>query len=95
MLYDINVRMKYSIVKNDDKVLDIVGSNHIITVAGGFFGDEAKGKITDSLSKYCKIISRVNSGENAGHTVYYKDKPLVFHLVQADCSTVFCLMQSE
>ena len=79
--------MKYSIVSPDTKVLEIVGDNQIITVAGGFFGDEAKGKTTDSLAKYVEAVARVNSGENAGHTVFYQGNKLVFHLVPSGITT--------
>jgi len=42
-----------------------------MAVAGAFFGDEGKGKTVDAIASHpkVKIVARVNSGENAGHTV--------------------------
>jgi len=42
-----------------------------LMVAGGFFGDEGKGKTVDAIAVHdaVKMVARVNSGENAGHTV--------------------------
>lgn len=44
----------------------------VLCVAGGFFGDEGKGKTVDAIARHpdVKIVARVNSGENAGHTVF-------------------------
>jgi adenylosuccinate synthase len=36
-----------------------------------------KGKTVANLSPYVDGIARVNSGENAGHTVYYNNKKFV------------------
>jgi len=43
-----------------------------LIVAGGFFGDEGKGKTVDAIAIHplVKMVARVNSGENAGHTVF-------------------------
>ena len=52
-----------------------------IAILGTQFGDEGKGKITDYLAKDYKVIVRCQGGDNAGHTVYVKDKKYVFHLL--------------
>jgi len=46
-----------------------------LIVAGGFFGDEGKGKTVDAIATHpdVKVVARVNSGENAGHTVFGSD----------------------
>src|SRR3990167_4856865 len=41
-------------------------------IIGAQWGDEGKGKIVDSLSKYSDIVVRFNGGNNAGHTVVVK-----------------------
>ncbi|EPY35330.1 adenylosuccinate synthase [Angomonas deanei] len=66
-----------------DSLYRIVDANDIIMVAGAFFGDEGKGKTVDAVARHpkCTSIARVNSGENAGHTVYdSKGRKFVFNL---------------
>jgi len=48
---------------------------NVLMVAGGFFGDEGKGKTVDAIAVHpdVKMVARVNSGENAGHTVIGPD----------------------
>lgn len=48
-----------------------IEDNQVLIVAGSFFGDEGKGKTVDAIADHhlVKIVARVNSGENAGHTV--------------------------
>ena len=43
----------------------------VLLVAGANFGDEGKGKTVDAIARHpaVKVVARVNSGENAGHTV--------------------------
>lgn len=41
----------------------------VVAVVGSQWGDEAKGKIVDLLSKQANITARFNGGDNAGHTV--------------------------
>ncbi|EKG05883.1 adenylosuccinate synthetase, putative [Trypanosoma cruzi] len=50
----------------------IIEKHQVIMVAGAFFGDEGKGKTVNAVANHpgCTCIARVNSGENAGHTVY-------------------------
>lgn len=53
----------------------------ITVVIGLQWGDEGKGKIIDHLSNQYDIVVRFQGGANAGHTVYYKDQTLIFHLL--------------
>lgn len=74
-----------------DSVIDTIMKENpwvqYIAVVGWFFGDEAKGKMVDALlrSGRFKWVLRMNSGANAGHTVYYMHngalKKFVFHLM--------------
>jgi len=48
---------------------------------GAQFGDEGKGKVIDVLAEKSDIIVRYQGGNNAGHTLVYQGKTLVFHLV--------------
>jgi len=52
-----------------------------IAVIGMLWGDEGKGKIVDLLSENADIVVRYQGGTNAGHTVYFKGKPLVLHMI--------------
>jgi len=52
-----------------------------IAVIGLLWGDEGKGKIVDRLSEKADIVVRYQGGTNAGHTVYYRGKPLPLHLI--------------
>lgn len=45
-----------------------------IAIIGAQWGDEGKGKIVDFLSKEADFVVRFNGGNNAGHTIVYKDK---------------------
>jgi len=58
-------------------------------VAGGFWGDEGKGKIIAylALQDKPKIIARAGVGPNAGHTVYHRGKK--FGLRQIPCGFVY------
>jgi adenylosuccinate synthase len=79
---------KYQVLIDKKKaVYNFMGTHQIACVTGAFFGDEAKGKMVDELSKISSAIARVNSGENAGHTVYYKKKKFVFHLTPSAVMT--------
>ncbi|MBU0599651.1 adenylosuccinate synthase [bacterium] len=53
----------------------------VVVIVGAQWGDEGKGKIIDYLSKDVDIVARFQGGDNAGHTVIYKDKELVLHLI--------------
>lgn len=58
-----------------------------ISVAGGAFGDEGKGRVVDEVcSRLVKrfsevIVYRWNGGSNAGHTVELQDKKVVLHQI--------------
>jgi len=61
----------------------LIEEHNVLMVAGGFFGDEGKGKTVDAIARHPKVkmVARVNSGENAGHTVIGPtSKPYHFHL---------------
>eukprot|EP00747_Dinoflagellata_sp_TGD_P162645 gnl/TRDRNA2_/TRDRNA2_180471_c0_seq1.p1 gnl/TRDRNA2_/TRDRNA2_180471_c0~~gnl/TRDRNA2_/TRDRNA2_180471_c0_seq1.p1 ORF type:complete len:674 (-),score=95.62 gnl/TRDRNA2_/TRDRNA2_180471_c0_seq1:367-2325(-) len=55
----------------EDILHPLIDAHDAIIVAGGFFGDEGKGKTVDAIARHdgVKVVARVNSGENAGHTV--------------------------
>jgi adenylosuccinate synthase len=52
-----------------------------VAVIGLLWGDEGKGKVVDLLSEKAEIVVRYQGGTNAGHTVYYKGKPIPLHLI--------------
>ena len=52
-----------------------------IVIVGTQWGDEGKGKIVDLLTQYADLVVRFQGGNNAGHTVYLKDKKFVFHII--------------
>ncbi len=68
---------------------DLIHDKQVIIPTGAFFGDEAKGKTVDSIGSHedVTIIARVNSGENAGHTVYHNSEKFVFHLLPSGIFT--------
>jgi adenylosuccinate synthase len=45
-----------------------------VTVIGGQWGDEGKGKIVDWLSSRAEIVARFQGGHNAGHTLVVGDQ---------------------
>ncbi|KAG8341354.1 putative Adenylosuccinate synthetase [Trypanosoma vivax] len=73
-----------------DVLYPLVEKHQIIMVAGAFFGDEGKGKTVDVVARHpaCTCIARVNSGENAGHTVYDDcGRKFVFNLAPSSLLT--------
>ncbi len=78
-----DISQEYEVTSFDEALLPLIDKNDVLVVAGGFFGDEGKGKITDAVANHSKIklIMRSNSGENAGHTVYHDGVKYVFHVV--------------
>ncbi len=66
----------------EQSLYKIVEQNDVLIVAGAYFGDEGKGKTVDAIANNddIKLVLRVNSGENAGHTVFNNDEKFVFHL---------------
>ncbi len=60
----------------------------VVTVLGGQWGDEGKGKLIDVISEEYSLIVRAAGGANAGHTIYVEDpenpgkkKKFIFHLI--------------
>jgi len=51
----------------------------VAAVIGAQWGDEGKGKIVDHLAERADVIVRFNGGDNAGHTVKFKDKTYKLH----------------
>jgi adenylosuccinate synthase len=67
----------------EEVLYPIIESADVLIVAGAYFGDEGKGKTVDAIAhhKDVGVIARVNSGENAGHTVFDKEgRKYVFNL---------------
>ncbi|MDR1928572.1 MAG: adenylosuccinate synthase [Endomicrobium sp.] len=52
-----------------------------LIVLGTQWGDEGKGKIIDYLAEQADYIVRYQGGNNAGHTLVYKNKLFVLHLI--------------
>lgn len=52
-----------------------------IAIVGLQWGDEGKGKVVDYLAKDFDIDARFQGGSNAGHTVYFEKKKVVFHQI--------------
>ncbi len=52
-----------------------------MTVFGGQWGDEGKGKIVDLLSSEVDLIVRYQGGNNAGHTVIVNGEKYVLHII--------------
>ena len=51
----------------------------VAVVVGAQWGDEGKGKIVDVLAEKADVVIRFNGGDNAGHTVAFKDKKYKMH----------------
>lgn len=79
--------IRYIVQNRNFQIPKIIKENQIICVSGGYFGDEAKGKTVADLSDFVEGVARVNSGENAGHTVHMNDKECVFHLIPSGIQT--------
>lgn len=78
---------KHKIIRREEWISNLVSDKKVICVSGGYFGDEAKGKTAADLTREVDAIARVNSGQNAGHTVFHGDQKLVFHLVPSGIVT--------
>lgn len=50
-------------------------------IIGAQWGDEGKGRITDLVAKNMDMVVRFQGGDNAGHTVVYKDEEFKLHLI--------------
>ncbi|MCC2626568.1 MAG: adenylosuccinate synthetase [Thermomicrobiales bacterium] len=60
-------------------------------VMGGQWGDEGKGKLTDSLAGLADIVVRANGGANAGHTVQTDQGTFALHLIPSGILNPSCL----
>ena len=60
-------------------------------VMGGQWGDEGKGKLTDSLAASADIVVRANGGANAGHTVQTDQGTFALHLIPSGILNPHCL----
>ena len=52
-----------------------------VAIIGSQWGDEGKGKVVNYFSHDFEWTVRFSGGANAGHTIYYKDKKYVNHLL--------------
>ena len=50
-------------------------------IVGGNWGDEGKGKITDTLAEQSDIVVRFQGGANAGHTIINNYGKFALHLL--------------
>ncbi|HEX9708889.1 MAG TPA: adenylosuccinate synthase [Candidatus Thermoplasmatota archaeon] len=55
----------------------------VTVVLGTQWGDEGKGKITDTIAADADVVVRFNGGANAGHTIIAEGKRFAFNLVPA------------
>lgn len=53
----------------------------IKAIVGANWGDEGKGKITDTLAENCDIIVRFQGGSNAGHTIKNSYGKFALHML--------------
>lgn len=53
----------------------------IKAIVGANWGDEGKGKITDTLAENCDIIVRFQGGSNAGHTIKNNYGKFALHML--------------
>lgn len=65
-----------------------------IVVIGTQWGDEGKGKIIDYLTEKAAAVVRFQGGNNAGHTLFVKDKKIVLRLLPSGIlrDKVLCLI---
>lgn len=62
-----------------------------ISVIGLQWGDEAKGKLVDLLTRKSDIVVRYQGGANAGHTIVDGDKKYVVHHVPSGILNANCV----
>jgi adenylosuccinate synthase len=62
---------RYAEASIEEVLHPLIDSAGVILVPGAYFGDEGKGKTVDAIARHGSVamVARVNSGENAGHTV--------------------------
>ena len=63
----------------------------VTIVMGGQWGDEGKGKLTDTLAANADIVVRANGGANAGHTVQTDLGTFKLHLIPSGILNPDCL----
>lgn len=82
-------RKRFKVSSVEEVLYPLIEQNQVIVVAGGFFGDEAKGKVTHAIlgSGLVKLTARTNSGENAGHTVVHDGIEYKFNLTPSGVLT--------
>jgi adenylosuccinate synthase len=67
---------------NQEKLKSIFKDIQALTIVGGNWGDEGKGKVIDLIMENYDIVTRFSGGSNAGHTVFTPDgKKIVSHLM--------------
>jgi adenylosuccinate synthase len=66
----------------------------VITVVGGQWGDEGKGKIVDLLAEKADLVIRYSGGDNAGHTVINPYGEFKLHLIPSGIfnSKALCML---
>ena len=65
-----------------ERIRQLFEGTRILTVIGGYWGDEGKGKIIDALAPVFDVIARYSGGANAGHTVFTEDGvKVVSHII--------------
>lgn len=62
-----------------------------VAIIGAQWGDEGKGKITDTLATKAKLVVRYQGGNNAGHTIWVNGKKTVLHLIPSGILHPHCL----
>ncbi|MEE9273703.1 MAG: adenylosuccinate synthase [bacterium] len=53
----------------------------VLSIVGGQWGDEGKGKVVDVLAPRTDVVVRYQGGANAGHTVVAGGKEFILHLI--------------
>ncbi len=61
-----------------------------LAIIGAQWGDEGKGKITDTLGAKADLVVRFQGGNNAGHTIIVGDKKTVLHLIPSGILHAHC-----
>src|ERR1700722_18280191 len=66
----------------NQKLVSVLQPVSLLTVVGGNWGDEGKGKVIDLIMSQYDVTVRFSGGANAGHTVFTPEgKKLVSHLI--------------
>ncbi|ATZ81057.1 adenylosuccinate synthetase [Bodo saltans virus] len=81
---------QYTEVTLQESLYQLIATYQIFAIVGAFFGDEGKGKTVHAIAGHpqCTCILRVNSGENAGHTVFDEHgRKFVFNLAPSGLLT--------